>query len=53
MQEIVDLVINNGIGVACLIYFMWFNSTTLKEVTNALNSINTRLSIIEEKMGDK
>lgn len=53
MQEIVELFINNGIGVACLVYFMWFNSTTLKEVTDALNSINTRLSIIEKKVGEE
>lgn len=50
MEEIVNLVINNGLGVACVVYFMWFNSTTMKEMTQALNSINSRLSVIEDKL---
>lgn len=51
MQEIVDIITNNGIGVACLLYFMWFNSVIMDKITNALNSINTRLSIIEDRIG--
>lgn len=53
MEEIINLVINNGLGVACVVYFMWFNSTTMKEMTQALNSINARLSVIEEKVNSK
>lgn len=53
MQEIIDIIMNNGIGVACVIYFMWFNSTTMKDMTQALNSINTRLTVIEDKINAK
>ena len=51
MSEIVDLVVNNGIGIACVCYLIHFQSTTMKEMLNTLNSINTRLSIIEDNMG--
>ena len=50
MGEIVDLVVNNGIGIACVCYLIHFQSTTMKEMLNTLTSINTRLSIIEDKM---
>ena len=51
MNEIVDLIVNNGIGIACVAYLIHFQSTTMKEMLNTLNTINTRLSIIEDNMG--
>lgn len=51
MNEIIDLIVNNGIGVGCVIYLIYFQSTTMKEMLNTLNSINTRLAIIEDNMG--
>lgn len=53
MEEIVNLFVNNGIGVACVIYLIYFQNTTMTKMLDALNSINTRLSIIEEKLEDK
>lgn len=53
MEEIVNLIMNNGLGVVCVGYLIYFQSTTMKEMLNALTGINTRLSIIEEKLGDK
>ena len=53
MEEIVNLIMNNGLGVVCVGYLIYFQSTTMKEMLNALTGINTRLSIIEEKIGDK
>lgn len=51
MQEIVDLMVNNGIGIVCMGYLIYFQSTTMKEMLNTLNGINTRLSIIEDRIG--
>lgn len=51
MGEIVDLIVNNGIGIGCVVYLIYFQSTTMKEMLNTLNSINTRLSIIEDHVG--
>ena len=30
MEEMVNLFVNNGVAVACLIYFMYYNNTTMK-----------------------
>ena len=50
MEEIMNIIMNNGIGVACIVYFMWYNNTTMKELIATLNNINTRLTIIETEI---
>lgn len=50
MQDMVNLIATNGIGIVCVAYLIYFQSTTMKEMLNALNSINTRLSLIEDKI---
>lgn len=57
MEELVRLIVDNGIGVTCVVYLIYFQSTTMREMLNTLNGINTRLSVIEEDIvlfhGDK
>lgn len=53
MEEIINLVTNNGIGVACVIYLIYFQSTTMKEMLNTLNSINNRLTAIETSINNE
>lgn len=53
MEEIINLVTNNGIGVACVIYLIYFQSTTMKEMLNTLNSINNRLTAIETSISNE
>ena len=60
MEEIVNVITNNGIGVACVLYFMYFNSTTLKSMTETMNEVkqslilfNERLENIENKLDSK
>lgn len=53
MQEVMDLIFNYGVGIACIGYLMYFQSTTMKEMLNALNNINNRLSVIEDKLENK
>ena len=67
MEEIINYVFQYGVGVACLIYLMYFQSTTmkdltknqqdlnetLKEVSTNLTNINFRLNDIEEKVNKK
>ena len=48
-----DLIFNYGVGIACIGYLMYFQSTTMKEMLNALNNINNRLSVIEDKLENK
>ena len=49
MEEFINLIVNNGIGVVCVCYLMYFHSTTMKEMLNTLNSIDKRLTVIEER----
>lgn len=53
MSEIMELISNYGVGFACVGYLIYFQSTTMKEMLSTLSSINTRLSVIEEKMGSE
>lgn len=53
MSEIVELITNNGIGIVCVAYMIYFQSTTMKEMLNTLTSINQRLSVIETKVDEK
>lgn len=50
MEELVNLFVNNGVAVACLIYFMWYNNTTLKEFSNKFEVINSTLLKILENL---
>lgn len=50
MKEILDYVFQYGIGTVCVIYMIYFQNTTMKEMLNTLNGINARLSIIEDKI---
>lgn len=47
MEDLIKLIVDNGIGVACVAYLIYFQSTTMKQMLNTLNSINERLTIIE------
>jgi hypothetical protein len=53
MEELINLMTNNGIGVACVVYLIYFQSTTMKEMLNTLNSINNRLTAIETTLDTK
>lgn len=56
MQELINLLFNNGIGVVCVAYLIYFQQTTLKDLTknqektnNILDNISIRLENIEHK----
>lgn len=53
MEEIINLITNNGIGVCCVVYLIYFQNTTMKEMLKSLTEINTKLVVIEEKLGKK
>lgn len=53
MEEVINLISNYGIGVACVGYLIYFQNTTMKSMLDTLNGINTRLAIIEEKLETK
>lgn len=50
-EEITKLIVDNGIGIACVVYIMYFNSTTMKEITNTLLEMQKQLVAINTKLG--
>lgn len=49
MEEIMNIFINNGVGVACLIYFMYFNKVQMEKNTNAINDLKmANIELINE-----
>lgn len=53
MQEMVEIFVNNGLGIGCVVYLIWFQATTMKEMLNTLQNINERLTAIETKIDNK
>lgn len=52
MQEIIQMIVDNGIGVACVGYLIYFQSTTMSKMLTTLNTISERLTAIETKIGE-
>ena len=53
MDEVIKLIVDNGLAVVCVGYLIYFQSTTMKEILKTLGSINERLTIIESHIGIK
>lgn len=57
MEEIINLIVNNGVGVACIVYFMWRDSKFVAKINDTLaiveSYIKTREKHIKEGEDDK
>lgn len=53
MQEIVNLILNCGLGVVCVAYLIYFQNNTMTKMLYTLETINERLIIIENTLGIK
>lgn len=53
MVDVVNLLTNNGIGIVCVAYLIYFQSTTMKDMLDTLNNISDRLISIELKLNAK
>lgn len=58
IQDILNLIANYGIGMVCVGYLIYFQSTTMKdmkdtllEISKTLVSLDNRLHELEEKKG--
>lgn len=47
MDELITMITNNGLGVVCVAYLIYFQCTTMKEMLSTLNAISNRLTAIE------
>lgn len=54
MEDLINMFINNSTAIACLIYFMWYNNTTMKEFTEQLTKMNENIiKLLEHKIHDE
>lgn len=51
MVDIINLITQNGIAIVCVAYLIYFQLTTMKSMLNTLQTINERLTIIEDHLG--
>lgn len=50
MNDLITLITNNGIGIVCVAYLIYFQSTTMKDMNATLSKISTNLSLINERL---
>lgn len=50
MEDVVNIIANYGIGVVCIIYFMYFNNTTMKQLLETVNKVNESLILFNERL---
>ena len=50
VEEIINLLVNNGIGVVCVAYLIYFQSTTMKEMNKTLDNVNENLTRMNERL---
>lgn len=48
MKSVVDLVVSNGIGVTCIIYFMFRDYKFMQTLQKTLDSLNESMDLIEK-----
>lgn len=52
MQEIINLLTQNGIGIVCVGYLIYFQSTTMKKIQETMAQMTTTLELIKDDIKD-
>lgn len=50
MEEIMNLIVNNGSAIALLVYFIYKDNRFTETITKSLTAINESLEIIKDNM---
>lgn len=50
MSDLITLITNNGIGVVCVAYLIYFQATTMKDMNKTLTEISTNLTFINDRL---
>ena len=48
MENIIELLINNGVAVACVAFFMWKDTRFTDAIQQTLTSLNESTKLIEK-----
>lgn len=52
MQEIIQLITDNGISIVCVGYMIYFQLTTMKDIQKTMSEMTTTLELIKEEIKD-
>lgn len=50
MDQLIDLIVNNGTAIALLVYFIYKDNKFTDQMTKSLTAINDSLDIIKDKV---
>lgn len=50
MKDLLDLIVNYGLGVVCVGYMIYFQNTTMKEMLHTLKQFDKRMARVEIKL---
>ena len=50
MVEILELISNHGIGIVCVGYLIYFQSTAMRSISDSLSALSNNLSIMNERL---
>lgn len=53
MEQLIKLIVDNGISVVCVAYLIYFQHTTMSKMLDTLSGIKERLIVIENSVGVK
>ena len=53
MNDIVNLIVNNGVAVAVVLYFLWKDARLTKENTEILEQVKALLLVLTKEEGEK
>lgn len=48
MGDLIQLIVNNGIGVVCVGYMIYFQLTTMKEMNKTMNEVSSSLKLMNQ-----
>ena len=48
MGDLIQLIVNNGIGVVCVGYMIYFQLTTMKEMNKTMQDVSTSLKLMNQ-----
>lgn len=40
MENVIKLIVNNGVAIAVIVYFMWSQSTFMKELNESIKTLS-------------
>lgn len=48
MNDLIQLIVNNGIGVVCVAYLIFFQATTMKDLSKSMTEMTTSLKLMNQ-----